>query len=90
LLGDTLPALNAIGGSHAQRDLFALIELDARLNAGDWQAAQQTLELRRRYDPWDVPTNQSLEQVYAALQLPGEARRAAGRVVQALSGVIPD
>jgi hypothetical protein len=89
LLGDTLPALNAIGGSHAQRDLFALIELDARLNAGDWQAAQQTLELRRRYDPWDVPTNQSLEQVYAALQLPGEARRAAGRVVQALSGVIP-
>jgi hypothetical protein len=89
LLGDTLPALNAIGGSHAQRDLFALIELDARLNAGDWQAAQQTLEVRRRYDPWDVPTNQSLERVYTALQLPGEARRAAGRVVQALSGVIP-
>ncbi|MFS2160797.1 tetratricopeptide repeat protein [Pseudomonas sp. Pseusp122] len=89
LLGDTLPALNAIGGSHAQRDLFALIELDARVRAGDWQVAQQTLELRRRYDPWDVPTNQSLERVYAALHLPGEARRAAGRVTQALSGVIP-
>jgi len=89
LLGNALPALNAIGGSHAQRDLFALIELDARLRAGDWQAAQQTLELRRRYDPWDVPTNQSLERVYGALALPGEAHRAAGRVTQALSGVIP-
>lgn len=45
LLASSLPRLNEIGGSHAQRDLFAQIELDARLRAGDWEAAQQTLEL---------------------------------------------
>lgn len=85
LLGNALPALNAIGGSHAQRDLFALIDLDARLAAGDWLTAQQLLELRRRYDPLDVPTNQALARVYQALDLPGEARRAILRAEQALS-----
>ena len=53
LLAGSLPRLNEIGGSHAQRDLFAQIELDARLQAGDWEVAQQTLELRRRYDSLD-------------------------------------
>lgn len=85
LLGNVLPALNEIGGSHAQRDLFALLELDARLSAGDWLAAQQTLELRRRYDPWDVPANRALVRVYQALGLPGEAQQAALRAEQALS-----
>lgn len=84
VLGNAMPALNGIGGSHAQRDLFALIELDARLNAHDWLAAQQILELRRRYDPWDVPTNSALVNVYNALGLPGEAQRAALRVEQTL------
>lgn len=84
LLGKVMPALNEIGGSHAQRDLFALIELDARLNAEDWLAAQQILELRRRYDAWDVPSNTALIDVYNALDLPGEAQRAALRIEQAL------
>ncbi|MFP3518297.1 tetratricopeptide repeat protein [Pseudomonas sp. SIMBA_077] len=69
-LSVALPRLNDIGGSHAQRDLFAQIELDARLNAQDWAGAQQALELRRRYDGWDVPTNRALERVYQALGLP--------------------
>ncbi|WP_426108438.1 tetratricopeptide repeat protein [Pseudomonas sp. TWR1-1-4] len=75
-----LPRLNEIGGSHAQRDLFALVELDARVKAGDWLGAQQTLELRRRYDGWDVPTNRSLVRVYEALKLPELAAKAQTRL----------
>lgn len=89
LLASALPRLNEIGGSHAQRDLFAQIELDARLGAGDWLAAQQNLELRRRHDPFDVPTNRSLERVYRALQLPDLARRARARVTQVLTPPLP-
>jgi tetratricopeptide (TPR) repeat protein len=81
-LGIALPRLNEIGGSHAQRDLFALVELDARLQAGDWFAAQQGLELRRRYDGWDVPVNRSLVGVYEALGLPEQAARARARVLR--------
>ena len=79
-LGVALPRLNDIGGSHAQRDLFAQIELDARLHAQDWAGAQQVLELRRRYDAQDVPTNRALERVYQALGLPTLAQAAAARV----------
>jgi hypothetical protein len=79
-LGIALPRLNEIGGSHAQRDLFAQVELDARLQAADWLTAQQTLELRRRYDRWDVPTNRSLVRVYEALGLPEQAEKAQKRV----------
>ncbi|AZF05385.1 tetratricopeptide repeat protein [Pseudomonas sp. R5-89-07] len=75
-----LPRLNEIGGSHAQRDLFALVELDARVKAGDWLGAQQTLELRRRYDGWDVPTNRRLVRVYEALRLPALAAKAQTRL----------
>ena len=85
LLAGSLPRLNEIGGSHAQRDLFAQIELDARLQAGDWEVAQQTLELRRRYDSLDVPTNRSLARVYRKLELPALARQAEDRVAQVLS-----
>jgi len=85
LLGSALPRLNEIGGSHAQRDLFALIELDARLRSGDWLAVQQILELRRRHDPMDVPTNRSLAEVYQQLGLPDEARRAEERVAEVLA-----
>ncbi len=81
-LGMALPRLNEIGGSHAQRDLFAQVELDARLQTGDWLTAQQTLELRRRYDRWDVPTNRSLVRVYEALGLPEQADKARKRVLR--------
>jgi len=39
------------GGSHAQRDLFEQILLDAVLRAGRWTMAQPLLELRRRTEP---------------------------------------
>lgn len=43
-LGAALPALLEIGGSHAQRDLFAQIHLDALMRSGNWSAAQQIVQ----------------------------------------------
>lgn len=78
-LDQALPRLVQVGGSHAQRDLFALVNQDAHLRAGHWSSAQQLLELRRRYDPLDVPANRALARVYAALGIEQEAARAAAR-----------
>lgn len=69
----------AVGGSHAQRDLFAQLHLEATLRAGDDIAAQQMLELRRAATPGDVPANRALAAVYARLGLPREAEAAARR-----------
>ena len=46
-----LPRLLQIGGSHAQRDLFAQIHLDALLRCGHWSAAQQLLQAQLRTQP---------------------------------------
>jgi tetratricopeptide (TPR) repeat protein len=78
-LTPTLPRLMEIGGSHAQRDLFELIRLDALLRSGDLTVAQQQLERRRLDDRDGVPVNRALAKVYAALGLPGEAAKAAAR-----------
>jgi hypothetical protein len=45
-LGQALPQLQAIGGSHAQRDLFEQLHLDALLRAGQWSSAQHLLQQR--------------------------------------------
>lgn len=79
-LAVALPGLNAIGGSHAQRDLFALIELDALVRTKAWAHVQQSLELRRRYDPLDVPTNRQLLLTYTALGLPQQAAQAQANI----------
>jgi len=45
----------AIGGSHAQRDLFALMHIDAAIAAGDKQRARELVGRRLRNrpsDPW--------------------------------------
>ena len=52
-----------IGGSHAQRDLFSQILLDAHLKAGNWQTARDMLEMRRTWDPDGVPLNRALTEV---------------------------
>ncbi|WP_395813468.1 tetratricopeptide repeat protein [Devosia sp.] len=54
------PRLSEIGGSHAQRDLFGQLLLDAHLKAGNWQIAAQMLEMRRTWDPDGVPVNRAL------------------------------
>ena len=46
-LGVALPRLLGIGGSHAQRDLFAQIHLDALMRSGNWGAAQQKTSAER-------------------------------------------
>ncbi|WP_454713989.1 tetratricopeptide repeat protein [Caulobacter segnis] len=75
-----LPRLAEIGGSHAQRDLFEQLILDALIRAGRLSEAQQTLELRRGFDPDGVPLNRALAEVYDRLGLPNEAAKARARL----------
>ncbi|MCH7344802.1 tetratricopeptide repeat protein [Pelomonas sp. CA6] len=76
-LAQALPGLPAIGGSHAQRDLFHLLQLQAELGAGQLLPVQQALEARRRVDPRDAPVRRVLARVYAGLGLPQLADREA-------------
>jgi len=50
-LGQALPRLVEIGGSHAQRDLFEQIYIDALLQAGRYSAAQNLLQPRLNSSP---------------------------------------
>ena len=75
-LDPVLPRMADAGGSHAQRDLFEQIALDAALRSGRLTAAQQRLELRRAADPEGVPVNEALAVVYGALRLPALADQA--------------
>lgn len=77
-LSQGLPRLVRIGGSHAQRDLFAQLQIEAATCAGDDRDAQQALELRRLVDPLDVPVNARLAALYERLGLPGLAARSRG------------
>ncbi|MDB5506246.1 MAG: hypothetical protein JWR75_884 [Devosia sp.] len=61
------PRLQQIGGSHAQRDLFGQLLLDANFKAGNWQIARQMLEMRRIWDPDGVPFNRMLGDVASHL-----------------------
>jgi len=73
------PRIAEIGGSHAQRDLFGQILLDAHVKAGNWDIARQMLEMRRTWDPDGVPLNRVLAMVYQKLGKPEEAAQAAAR-----------
>jgi len=75
----SVPRMAEIGGSHAQRDLFGQILLDAAIKSGRWAAAQQMLESRRTTDPDGVPVNAALAGVYAQLGLPELAAQAHAR-----------
>lgn len=79
-LGQALPRMAEGGGSHAQRDLFEQIHLQAMLNAGKLSQAQQVLEMRRGYDPDGGPLNRTLARVYRDLGLPGLAKTALARI----------
>jgi len=81
-LTPALPRLIDIGGSHAQRDLFELILLDAVIRSARLERAQQMLELRRSSDPNGVPVNRALAAVYAGLGLHRESAAAAARAVR--------
>jgi tetratricopeptide (TPR) repeat protein len=78
-LSRAMPRMIEVGGSHAQRDLFDQILLDAAIRSGRGVAAQQMLELRRAADPQGVPVNSALAAIYDDLGLPGLAREARAR-----------
>ena len=82
-LGQALPRMAETGGSHAQRDLFEQIHLDALMRTGRMAQAQQVLEMRRSFDPDGVPVNTMLAGVYRQVGLDrladaAEARRRFG------------
>ena len=78
-LGAAMPRMLEAGGSHAQRDLFELLLLDAAIRSSRLVVAQQMLELRRASDPDGVPVNSALGQVYAKLGLTDLAEQCAVR-----------
>jgi hypothetical protein len=75
-LNMAMPRMIEAGGSHAQRDLFDQIALDAAIKSGRLPLAQQALELRRTADPDGVPVNSALAEVYDELGLPHLADQA--------------
>lgn len=78
-LSNAMPRMMEVGGSHAQRDLFAQILLDAHIKCGHYVTAQEMLAGRRRYDPNGVPLNRMLAAIYEKLGLLDEAEEAASR-----------
>jgi tetratricopeptide (TPR) repeat protein len=88
-LSPALPRMALIGGSHAQRDLFEQILLDAFLKRSDLSAAQQLLEQRRRFDPDGAPLNRALADVYRKAGLEPEALTAQARAERTRASYAP-
>lgn len=72
-LGTALPRLLEIGGSHAQRDLFAQVHLDAMLKCGSLAGAQNLLQQQVRAQPESKRLKRQAAKLYAALGLPAVA-----------------
>lgn len=68
-LGQALPRLLEIGGSHAQRDLFAQVWLDSMMRAGQFVGAQNLLAQQVSSQPESARLKRQAAQVYAALGL---------------------
>ncbi len=75
-LGHALPRLVEIGGSHAQRDLFAQIHLDAMVRSGHLAGAQNLLQPQLRAQPESRRLRRQASRLYAALGLPSLAASA--------------
>ena len=69
-LGVALPRLVEIGGSHAQRDLFHQIWLDALQRNGQWGAVQNVLQPVVNGQPESVRLARQVGCVNEALRLP--------------------
>jgi tetratricopeptide (TPR) repeat protein len=72
-LGAALPGLTSIGGSHAQRDLFEQLQLDALQRAGFLSAVQNLLQAQANGQPQSQRLRRRLQTVYAGLRLPALA-----------------
>jgi hypothetical protein len=69
-LGHAMPRLVEIGGSHAQRDLFAQVHLDAMVKSGHLAGAQNLLQPQLRAQPESRRLKRQAAKLYAALGLP--------------------
>ena len=72
-LEQALPQLVSIGGSHAQRDLFEQIHLDALMRSGQWAGAHNRLQPLAHTQPQSLRIQRQLRALNAALGLPDEA-----------------
>jgi hypothetical protein len=72
-LGSALPRLMEIGGSHAQRDLFEQIHLDALVRSGQWVGAQHLAQQRLRGQPESARLKHQARQIYSALGIAPDA-----------------
>jgi hypothetical protein len=68
-LGHALPRLLETGGSHAQRDLFSQIHLDAMIRSGRLSGAQDILQQQVRAQPESVRLRRQAAALYASLGL---------------------
>ncbi len=69
-LGQAVPRLLALGGSHAQRDLFEQLWLDAAERAGDAATVLNVLQPRANAHPASRRLQRRLARVHQALALP--------------------
>jgi tetratricopeptide (TPR) repeat protein len=69
-LGHALPRMVEVGGSHAQRDLFSQLHLDAMVKAGHLAGAQNILQPQLRAQPESMRLRRQATGLYAALGLP--------------------
>lgn len=74
-LGTALPRLLAVGGSHAQRDLFAQLHLDALIKSGQRAGAQSILQPWLRSQPQSQRLRRQATDLYRQLGL-GDALQA--------------
>ena len=72
-LGVALPRLVEIGGSHAQRDLFHQIWLDALQRNGQWATVQNLLQPLCNAQPQSARLARQARRVNQALGLPDPA-----------------
>lgn len=72
-LGHAMPRLVEIGGSHAQRDLFAQLHLDALIRSGHLSGAQNLLQPLLAAQPESRRLKRQGTRLYAALGLPSVA-----------------
>ena len=73
-LGQALPRMAEIGGSHAQRDLFSQLHLDALIRSGKLSAAQHRLQQQLRGQPESLRLRRQGAAVYSGLGLGAVAR----------------
>lgn len=70
-MGQALPSMMEIGGSHAQRDLFNQVYIDALMKSGRWGAAQQLLQVQLAGQPESLRLKHQARRAYSSLGLAG-------------------